>query len=436
MDTTTPSTTPAVQLARLALRGRSPTRIAAVTGHLLLDLPLGIASFVTVVVLVPLGFGLLIVYPLALPVLGVFVVTGHGLAVLERARVRALLGVSIAAPPPPEREGSWHRRLWAALRHPRTWRRTAHHVLRLPLGVFTFTLTVVAWSLLLGLLTLPLAALGTPSDQIPVALWVGLLAGPPLAVALLPVVVSVLEGLADLDVALAAALLGSSPTDERERRIERLSETRSDLVDVAEQERRRIERDLHDGAGQQLVSLAMTLGMAREKLEHDPASAQALLDEAHTEAKQALVGLREIVRGISPAILADRGLGPALSAVAARAALPVSLDVQVADRPDPVTEGIAYYLVCEALSNAIRHAAASRVRVTVIRDGDTLDLTVHDDGHGGADPARGTGLRGLAARVGAVDGDLEVHSPVGGPTTLRARLPIRADGGTTPASGG
>lgn len=436
MDTTTSPTTPAAQLTRWALRGRSPARLAAVTSHLLLDLPLGILSFVTVAVLVPLGVGLLIVYPLALPVLGAFVAVVHGLAALERARIRAFLGADVAAPPPTAPEGSWHRRLWATLTHPRTWRHTAHHVLRLPLGVLTFTLTVTAWSLLLGLLTLPLAAVGTPAGEVPFGLWVGLLTGPPLAVVLLPVVVALLEGLVDLDVALSAALLGSSPADERERRIERLSETRSDLVDVAEQERRRIERDLHDGAGQQLVSLAMTLGMAREKLQHDPASAQALLDEAHAEAKQALVGLREIVRGISPAILADRGLGPALSAVAARAALPVSLDVQVADRPDPVTEGIAYYVVCEALSNAIRHAAASRVQVTVIRDGDTLEVTVHDDGHGGADPARGTGLRGLAARVGAVDGDLDVASPAGGPTTLRAWLPIRPVSGTTPSSEG
>ncbi|WP_052665218.1 sensor histidine kinase [Nitriliruptor alkaliphilus] len=436
MDTTTTPTSPAAQLARWVLRGRSPARVAAVTGHLLLDLPFGILSFVVVAVLVPLGAGLLIVYPLALPALGAFVVVAHGLAALERGRVRAFLDIAIEDPPPMPTEGSWHTRLWAALQHPRTWRSAAYHLLRLPVGVVAFTLTVVAWALVIGLLTLPLAVIDTPVGAIPLRLWAGLLLGPPLAIVLVPVVVELLDAVADLDAALTAALLGSAPAEVRERRIERLSGSRSDLVDAAEQERRRIERDLHDGAGQQLVSLAMTLGMAREKLRHDPAEAQALLDEAHAGAKQALVGLREIVRGISPAILADRGLGPALSAVTARAALPVSLDVQVAVRPDPVTEGIAYYVVCEALSNAVRHAGASRVEVTVVREDDRLELTVRDDGRGGADPARGTGLHGLAARVGAVDGDLEVDSPRGGPTTLRASLPIRPAAETTASVGG
>lgn len=424
---------PAATLRRWLLRGRSPARVAAVTAHLLLDLPLGILSFVAIAVLLPLGAVLLIVYPLALPVLALFVVVVHGLGALERGRVRAFLTTTVPDPPRFADAGSWHQRLWAALRHPRTWRAAAHGLLRLPVGVLTFSLTVATWALLLGLVTLPLTVIGTPVALVTVPLWLVLSAGPPLALALLPLVVVLLDRLADLDAALAAALLGVSPADQRDRRIERLSETRSELVDAAEQERRRIERDLHDGAGQQLVSLAMTLGMAREKLQHDPASAQSLLDEAHTEAKQALVGLREIVRGISPAILTDRGLGPALSAVAARAALPVTLDVQVAERPDPVTEGIAYFVVCEALSNTIRHARASRAQVTVVRRDDVLELTARDDGRGGADPSRGTGLRGLAARVGAVDGDLDVSSPAGGPTTLRASLPIRSGAPTAGA---
>jgi signal transduction histidine kinase len=202
-----------------------------------------------------------------------------------------------------------------------------------------------------------------------------------------------------------------------------LETSRSRVVDAAEAERRRIERDLHDGAQQRLVALAMDLGMARERLATDPDKARQLLDEAHAEAKQALTELRNLARGIHPAVLTDRGLDAALSAVAARSPVPVDLRVQVGARPGPNVESIAYFVVSESLANVAKHSGATRATVQVARRGNRLVIEVSDNGRGGADPALGTGLAGLHDRVAGVDGWLHVSSPLGGPTTLLVELP-------------
>jgi signal transduction histidine kinase len=205
--------------------------------------------------------------------------------------------------------------------------------------------------------------------------------------------------------------------------VSQLTETRSRVVDAAEAERRRIERDLHDGAQQRLVALAMDLGRAQEKFDTDPEGARALVDDAHREAKQALVELRDLARGIHPAVLTDRGLDAALSAVAGRSPVPVRLSIDVGERPDPTIEGIAYFVVCEALANVAKHAGARRASVTVARRGTQLLVEVTDDGHGGADETTGSGLVGLRDRVEGVDGWLHLSSPLGGPTTLLVELP-------------
>jgi signal transduction histidine kinase len=166
----------------------------------------------------------------------------------------------------------------------------------------------------------------------------------------------------------------------------------------------------------------MDLGMARAKLETDPAAATALVGEAHEEAKRALAELRDLARGIHPAVLADRGLDAAISALAARSPVPVGVDVATGRLPDPV-ESAAYFVVAEALTNAAKHARAAEISVRISRHRDLLIVEVIDDGAGGADPARGSGLRGLADRVAAVDGQLTVTSPPGGPTVIRAELP-------------
>jgi signal transduction histidine kinase len=225
---------------------------------------------------------------------------------------------------------------------------------------------------------------------------------------------------------MARALLGPSRTQALDAQVTRLTDTRSRVVDATEAERRRIERDLHDGAQQRLVALAMNLGRAQDKFDSDPAAARTLVDEAHREAKHALVELRDLARGIHPAVLTDRGLDAALSSVAARSSVPVHLSVDVADRPTPTIEGIAYFVVCEALTNVAKHSGARRASITVARRGERLFVEVTDDGHGGAVPALGSGMTGLRDRVEGVDGWLHVSSPVGGPTTLLAEFPCES----------
>jgi signal transduction histidine kinase len=197
-------------------------------------------------------------------------------------------------------------------------------------------------------------------------------------------------------------------------------------VDTAAADLRRIERDLHDGAQARLVALAMDLGLAKEKLTEDPEAAARMVDEAHGEVKTALQELRELARGIHPAILTDRGLGPALSAVAARCTVPVNVTVDLPARPVPAIEGIAYFTVSELLTNISKHSGASRAAVDIWRAGDRMLLQVADNGRGGARADTGSGLAGLAERLDAVDGLLVVDSPSGGPTRITAELPWRA----------
>jgi signal transduction histidine kinase len=222
---------------------------------------------------------------------------------------------------------------------------------------------------------------------------------------------------------VARALLGPSRAQRLERRVTDLSVSRADLADAADAERRRIERDLHDGTQQRLVSLAVNLGLARATLKDLPEDARRVIDEAHREAKEAISELNDLVRGLHPAVLDDRGLDAALSGLAARVPLPVRLHVDLDGRPAAAVESVAYFVVSEALANVTKHARAGRVEVTVRRTGRVVRVEVTDDGVGGADAAGGTGLTGLAGRVRAVDGTFRISSPVGGPTTLVAELP-------------
>ena len=205
-------------------------------------------------------------------------------------------------------------------------------------------------------------------------------------------------------------------------RIARLEETRAGAVDQRDAELARIERDLHDGAQARLVALGMSLGMAEQKLDSDPAAAQELLAEARRGTREALEELRSLVRDIHPPVLVDRGLEPAIAALVERTPLRIGLAVDVPDRPPRAVETAAYFVVAESLANAGKHARAERIDVALRREGDRLVVEVVDDGGGGADPGGG-GLRGLARRVEALDGRVEVVSPAGGPTMIRAVIP-------------
>jgi signal transduction histidine kinase len=236
------------------------------------------------------------------------------------------------------------------------------------------------------------------------------------------------RGLSRLRIGVDDGLLGGGEAAVLRRRVDTLEVSRAQVVDAAESERRRIERDLHDGAQQRLVALAMSLGLAKEKLDSDPETARALVDEAHREAKQALVELRDLARGLHPPILTDRGLHAAVAGLASRAPVPVEVDVRLDRRPPPSIEGIAYFVISEALTNVARHSGATRARVVVTDTPRALVVEVSDDGIGGASAERGSGLRGLADRAAAVDGTFFVASPLGGPTVVRAELPLPGAG--------
>ncbi|NYI05137.1 sensor histidine kinase [Allostreptomyces psammosilenae] len=244
-------------------------------------------------------------------------------------------------------------------------------------------------------------------------------------VLLLPALPYLLALLAGAHAVVARALLHGD-SDELRAELVQVSRSRARLVDAFEAERRRIERDLHDGAQQRLVSLTLQLGLARLEVPGDSPAAQRLSD-AHQQAKQLMAELRELIRGIHPRVLSDRGLPAALPELADQCPVPVRVRTELPVRPPAHLEATAYFVVAEALTNIAKHSGASAVEVTArLRDG-LLTVEVRDDGAGGADPRRGTGLTGLADRVAAFDGRMLLFSPVGGPTLLRVELPCSQD---------
>ncbi|MFW5416152.1 sensor domain-containing protein [Nocardiopsis sp. CNT-189] len=235
------------------------------------------------------------------------------------------------------------------------------------------------------------------------------------------------------ELAVARRLLFDAPEIRVRRRLLQVQDSRSRMVDAAEAERRRIERDLHDGAQQRLLAVTMTLSRAHAQFDRDPEKARALLEEARREAKEVMGDLRDVARGLHPKVLTDHGLEAALPVAAGRAPMPVKVEADLGERPSPRAEGVAYYVASEALTNIAKHAGAGRAQVAAARvrgagrhGADLLRVTVTDDGAGGADPSLGSGLYGLWDRVDAVDGELRVHSPKGGGTVLTADIPWEA----------
>ncbi|MDI3385816.1 sensor domain-containing protein [Streptomyces sp. B-S-A8] len=406
--------------------------------YLLVSLPLSIVTFTYAVTMTALGAGLLVTF-LGVPVLAAALAGCRGLGVLERARARGLLGLDVAEPQPVRAAKSgamaW---IGAVLKSGTSWRSLLYAVLHLPWAVFAFTVSVTFWSVGWSLLTYPLwrwvfpAYLGVDGIQVygeeggqgGIYLDTPFEIGATAALGLLVTLVTpwLIRALTTVDRVLVAGLLGASRLDAR---VGELESDRGAVVDTAAADLRRIERELRDGAQARLSGLAADLGLAREKLHDDPREAARLVDEAHGEVKVALRELRDLARGIHPAVLTDRGLDAALSALAARCPVPVRVEVELPERPAQAVEGIAYFTVSELLQNVGRHSGAGTASVDVWRVGDRLLLQVTDDGRGGADPAAGTGLAGLAERLGAVDGVLDVDSPAGGPTRVTAELPWR-----------
>jgi signal transduction histidine kinase len=390
----------------------------------LTDLPVAIVAFVVAVTGVSVSVATVPAFLVGVPVFFVVGAIARALARFERKRMQFFLDIEI--PDMPRRPHGIKARL---LDGP-TWRALAYQIVHFPLAVATFTASVAIFGTSLSMISMPAWRAHVPSRQ--ADLWqlkvtdqrtswiiaaVGLLVG--------VVGVGVTVGLTALEGALAKAMLGVSAA-QLSQRVDELQGSRARVVDAAETERRRIERDLHDGAQQRLVSLAMNLGRARAQYDADPEAARGLLEEAHADAKHALVELRDLARGLHPAVLTDRGLDAALSGLAGRSPVPVTVDVDVEPRCSPTIEAIAYFVVSEALANVAKHANARHAEIAVRRNADRLHVTVTDDGVGGAQPHPGSGLAGLTDRVGGVDGTLHIDSPVGGPTVMRVELPCES----------
>jgi signal transduction histidine kinase len=409
---TSPAQTPVARLRQ----------IAGDALYLLLGLASSIVAFTAWVtgVTLSLSLGLLIIgFPVVVATFACFRV----LADLERKRAALVFGTPIvAAYRPTPADGRIPARLRNAAHDPQRWKDVAYLALHSVIGFTWGTVWLVLVGFTLGSLTLPGWWWAMPADAqylwFTVDTWEESVGAAALGVALLPLVLVVQRPLALSQAYVARWLLGPSLA----ARVERLTETRAGAVDAAQAELQRIERDLHDGAQARLVALAMDLGMAEERFDRDPESARELVGEAREEAKRALAELRDLARGMRPTLLAERGLGPAVAALAARSPVPATATVDVPRKPPQAVETAAWFVVSEALANAAKHSGAERAAVWLTLRNAHLHVEVVDDGQGGADPA-GAGLKGLAQRVEALDGSLEIHSPRGGPTVVRALLP-------------
>jgi signal transduction histidine kinase len=399
--------------------------------YVVLGLPFGILTFTVTVVGLSLGVGLIPLFLIGLVVLWVTVLLVRGMAVMERARAALFFDVDLPGRPRElVGEGSALRRGWRRLSSRGTWKEIAYCLLLLPVGTVFFSLVVTLWSVALAGVLLPAYGYALPGGEVAswlhwsssAEVWTGFAVG---VLALLAAPAAT-RGLADVELAMVRALLTPSGAELLTAKVSSLTESRARVVDAADAERRRIERDLHDGTQQHLVSLAMNLGMAKEKLESDPEAARQLVADAHQQAKDSITELRNVIRGVYPAVLTDRGLDAALSALAARSPVPVRLQVDLPRRPNPTAEAIAYFVVSESLTNVARHSGARSATVYVEQSGDRLKLAIVDDGRGGAVEAAGSGLTGLRDRVAAVDGQFTLTSPPGGGTTIAVEVPCES----------
>nr|WP_090050476.1 sensor histidine kinase [Lentzea fradiae] len=405
---------------------RKPNALAA-GFYLLTNLVTGILWFTLAVVLTAVGFATAVV-GVGLPLLWLAMNVVRGGATVERAWVRSALGTEVPRPYRDKADGSLWQRAKAQFTDPATWRDYGYFLLLLPVGALEFTAVVAMWSVVAAFAGIPFWIGEAPFAVVVGDFWTidSFSSAWPISLvglALVPFAVMGTRSLGALHGRMARALLGPTRADQLAVEAERLQSSRARGVEAAEAERRRIERDLHDGAQQRLVAVAMGLGRAKSKLETDPESAAALIAEAHADAKLAIRELRDLARGIYPSVLGDRGLDAALSALAARVPIEVDLQVDVEPRPPTAVESAAYFTVGEALTNITKHSNATKAtaRVTRVETGVLVEVT--DNGQGGAELRPGGGLAGLADRAATIDGVVVVVSPAGGPTVIRAELP-------------
>jgi signal transduction histidine kinase len=345
--------------------------------------------------------GVLAVIWIGLGVLVALVPMTRAIANLHRRMAGRVLGQLIPEPYRPLPAGGPLRRLRAAVADQMTWRDLAWLLVGSTVGLVISLLVV---------LLLLLVVTG-------VIWWYA--AGP------------LMQARAILD----RFFLAYSRTERLEQRVQVLTETRADLVDHSAAELRRLERDLHDGAQARLVALSMSLGMAQEAFEEDPAKARRLVEDAHQTTTAAIADLRSVVRGIHPPVLADRGLGGAVEALALDMALPVAVEINLAGRPPAPVESALYFGVAECLANIGKHSGAQHAWVGLAHRDGRLRAVVGDDGRGGASPGSGTGMLGVMRRLAAFDGTMTLSSPAGGPTIVTLEVPCDLSSPkTTPSS--
>ncbi|NEB06244.1 sensor histidine kinase [Streptomyces sp. SID13726] len=415
-------------------------------GYLVSGAVTGVVALVGIVALAAVG-GAFTVVLVGLPLLVLLALSGVAVARVERPRLRL---VDLAPAPDPHRAPA-ATGLWAwlttRLREQATWRELGHALLFAgllwPVDALAVTVALL-FPVSMAAAPLLMATVGDGEEAKVLKQWTVTSWPTAFGVAVLGLLLLAL-GLYALGVVAGARagltrVLISSRDGELDARVVELSRSRVRLVDAFEAERRRIERDLHDGAQQRLVALTMTLGLAR--LDAPPGPLADQLAKAHDEAGRALAELRELIHGVHPKVLADYGLTEAVADAADRSVIPVDVDLAVPGRLEQAVEAAAYFVVCEALANIAKHSGAARARV---RGGHTrgwLSIEVWDDGRGGADASAGSGLTGLADRVSVLDGTLSLSSPAGGPTLLRVEFPCevteltetrRAGGGTAEA---
>jgi signal transduction histidine kinase len=409
--------------------------------YAVLGLPLGIAGFVFTVTTLSVSAGLLITF-VGLPLLALTGLASRYLGMGVRLLGNKLVGDDPIAPPAPfvPKPGlfGW---IASSLTDGTAWRARLYLLLQLPAGIATFVAAVAFWCYGLGGVTYAIWRPFLPCNDTPDgACHRGTQFGnnytvdTPFRIVVLTIAGAlvllaapwVVRAVVTVDRLLVRTLLGPTNRDER---VEELERTRAVAVDDAATTLRRIERDLHDGTQARLVSLAMNVGLAKEKLAEggDPAEASRLLDSAHATAKEAIAEVRDLARGIHPPVL-DAGLDTALATLAANSVVPATLHTALASRPAKAIETIAYFCVAELLTNAAKHSRASAVSVEARTVGAALVLTVSDNGTGGARIGGGTGLAGLRDRVRTVDGTLLVSSPPGGPTVITVHLPMELAG--------
>jgi signal transduction histidine kinase len=438
---------PAGGIANRLLRAPFTRRTWAETLYALVGVVLGAAGFVGVAAALYVG-ALLAVTLVGLPLIAAALRGARRLGGLHRDLAGRLLGVKVGAPAPlrPTPGSGFLGWVWSGLRDAAGWRAVLYLLVKFPVALVTFAVVAAFWLYGVFFVAYPLLRLVLPRERdrqgtwhrglqlfsdIYLDTWPRILAVVVVGVVLLAAAPWVVHSVLALERRLVGGLLGPTRLSQRVRDLE---ETRAHAVDDAAEALRRIERDLHDGAQARLVALAMKLGMAKDELDEDSAAdpqaalerTRALVDTAHHSAKQALVELRELARGIHPPVL-DSGLDAALATLAARSAVPVALHVNVPERPSPSIETIAYFCAAELLTNVAKHSRARHATVELTQQpAGRLWLRVRDDGVGGArisGGAGGSGLAGLADRVRTVDGRLEITSLPGGPTVVAVELP-------------